>query len=84
MGSCGKALENVDECFGRQRCVVVEPGGYQKGQQHGAKSNGMGMCWSTSPLDFAILVCVFRPRQSGITGCQLGKIIRLPRTPSSC
>lgn len=35
-------------------------------------------------LDCAVLVCVFRLRQSGVTGCQLDKIIRLPRTPSSC
>ena len=60
-------------------------GRYQKGQQCGAKTMGnvMGMYWS-APLDCAILVCVFRLRQSGITGCQLGKIIRLPRTLSSC
>lgn len=86
MGSCGEALQDVDECLGRQRWVVVEQGGIRRRQQRGAKNMGnvMGMYWSAPPLDCAVLACVFKLRQSGITGCQLGKIIRLPRTPSSC
>lgn len=70
--------------FGKAEVGDGGAGRYQKGQQHGAKSmgNGMGMYWSI--LACAVLVCVFRLRQSGLTDCQLGKIIRLPRTPSSC
>lgn len=72
--------------FGKVEVGGGGAGRYQMGQQHGAKSMGnlMGMYWSTPPLDCAVLVCVFRLRQSGMTGCQLGKIIRLPRTQSSC
>lgn len=72
--------------FGKAEMGGGGAGKYQEGQQHREKGmgNGMGMYQSTPPLDCAILVCVFRLRQSGITGCQLGKTIRLPRTLSSC
>lgn len=46
--------------------------------------NGLMLWECIGPLlDCAVLVCVFRLRQSGLTGCELGKMIRLPRTPSS-
>lgn len=30
MGSCGEALQDVDECLGRWRWVVVEQGGIRR------------------------------------------------------
>lgn len=69
--------------FGKAEGSGGGAGRCQKGQQHGAKSIGAvtGMYCSTSLVDCAILICVFKQRKFGIAGCQLGKIIKLP---SSC